>query len=773
MSMKSTLAFAALSLFPILGSAQNKKGADPQAYTGPQNRSLQDETTLVRSSWMFSTGNQGSEAPFFTETFGAGLPAGWTITVGPGLDLDGVWVYRGPLTTPNNTVGSQGAYGGVAALASPTTADGYFIFDSDFLDNAGIQGNFGGGVAASPHTSYLTSGVINCTGKTNIDFSFVQNYRRFGGPGSSQTVPATYVDFSIDGGTTWPYTLTLNSNVPVNQATTNGNLQAHPVGQWLANQANVKFRFRFDGDYYYWMIDDIAMDNTPNFRADFTAAAGAPPRDILFGPAAGSAIMGTLTHPQRRSVEFDCNVVTSGILPLYNGRLAVDILQNGSLLTTLNSTPHNSFIGGSHGDTLRFDTLNTYNTPWTAPGPGAYEFVYRFSADSAASGGLAVTLVSDTNTMYITDSIMSQDFDVFSNSIGTDQLGDDLSAMAVRIDLVDDEQLYGVEIDLSALTVPGGQIEVTVYDSSAWIDFTSGFIPNSYIGYSLKTITQQDSTNGRVEFDLTSPATGLPLNLTSDAYYIVATLFSNAGANLIRIRNDASFEQRAGAKFMYVVAQSRWFTGYSNSRTFNMPHIRAVVCPDSVCTVATPPTVTTNGALSITQVSAQTGGNVTAQGSSAVSQRGVCYATSPSPNLSGLYTTDGNGTGTFTSNLNGLTPNTQYYVRAYAINATDTAYGNQTTFTTLPAGLDENGLSAVQLYPNPADDYVTLDLPGFQGTETISLLDLSGRLVRVETIEGNGQPMKHRVDVSQLANGTYLVELNDGQAMRAWRLNVQ
>ncbi len=765
---------AALAL-PAMATAQIQNSSSDQSLLNGIKREAHSEIA-PRRSWSFSTANGGAEAPFYTQNFANGLPTGWAIQVAAGLDPDGVWVYRGPLTVPNSTVGSQGAYGGIAALASPTAANGFFIFDSDFLDNAGIQGNFGGGLAASPHTSHLVSGVINCTGKTNIDFSFVQNYRRFAGPGASQTVPATYVDFSIDGGTTWPYTLTINANLAVNSQTVNGDVQAHPVGQWLANQANVKFRFRFDGDYYYWMIDDIALDDTPNYRADFTPAAGAPDRDIIFGPAAGSAIMGVLTNPQRRSVEFDCNVVTSGVMPLYNSRLAVDILQNGSLLTTLSSTPHNSFIGGSHGDTLRFDTLNTYNTPWTAPGPGAYDFVYRFLADSSASGGVVVTLISDTSTMYVTDSLLSQDFDLFSNSIGTDQLGEDLSAMAVRIDLVDDEQLYGVEIGLSALTVPGGQIEITVYDSASWIDFTSGFIPNSYIGYSLKTITQQDSTNGRIEFDLTTPATSQPLSLTSGAYYIVATLFSNAGTNLIRIRNDASFEQRAGAKFMYIVANSRWYTGYNNSRIFNSPHIRAVVCPDSMCSnmpAPVAPTVSTNGALNITQVSATTGGNVTSQGSSAVSQRGVCYGTAQSPDLSGSYTMDGSGVGSFTSNLSSLLPGTQYYLRAYAINATDTAYGNQTTFSTQPGGLSENSLNAVRLFPNPAEGFAMLELPGFEGTETIRLLDLSGRLVLEQRIEGNRQAMLYRLDLAGIAGGTYIVELSDEVARRSWRLSVR
>jgi uncharacterized protein (TIGR02145 family) len=44
-------------------------------------------------------------------------------------------------------------------------------------------------------------------------------------------------------------------------------------------------------------------------------------------------------------------------------------------------------------------------------------------------------------------------------------------------------------------------------------------------------------------------------------------------------------------------------------------------------------------------------------------------------------TTNGSGTGNFTSNLTGLQPSTTYYVRAYATNAVTTVYGNQVQFT--------------------------------------------------------------------------------------------
>ena len=96
----------------------------------------------------------------------------------------------------------------------------------------------------------------------------------------------------------------------------------------------------------------------------------------------------------------------------------------------------------------------------------------------------------------------------------------------------------------------------------------------------------------------------------------------------------------------------------------------------------TAPTVSTSSVTNITQTTATSGGNVTSDGGSSVTARGVCWSASPNPTLINSHTTIGTGTGQFTSNLTGLTPNTLYYVRAYAINSVGTAYGNDNSFTT-------------------------------------------------------------------------------------------
>lgn len=94
------------------------------------------------------------------------------------------------------------------------------------------------------------------------------------------------------------------------------------------------------------------------------------------------------------------------------------------------------------------------------------------------------------------------------------------------------------------------------------------------------------------------------------------------------------------------------------------------------------PIVNTNPIFNITSSTAISGGNVTYDGGTAVTARGVCWSTTPNPTIADNHTSDGNGIGVFTSSITGLTPGTTYYVRAYATNSVGTAYGEEVSFTT-------------------------------------------------------------------------------------------
>ena len=94
------------------------------------------------------------------------------------------------------------------------------------------------------------------------------------------------------------------------------------------------------------------------------------------------------------------------------------------------------------------------------------------------------------------------------------------------------------------------------------------------------------------------------------------------------------------------------------------------------------PMVSTSSVYYIDKTSAISGGNVTMRGASDVTARGVCWSTNHNPTIADAHTNNGNGLGSFRSEITGLETNTIYYVRAYATNSYGTAYGEERSFIT-------------------------------------------------------------------------------------------
>jgi uncharacterized protein (TIGR02145 family) len=115
--------------------------------------------------------------------------------------------------------------------------------------------------------------------------------------------------------------------------------------------------------------------------------------------------------------------------------------------------------------------------------------------------------------------------------------------------------------------------------------------------------------------------------------------------------------------------------------------------------------ITTTSVSQITATTAISGGDITNDGGSIITARGVCWSTSANPTITDNKTTDGTGNGSFVSSITGLTPVTTYHLRAYATNSAGTAYGNEISFasssSTSAAGavidIDGNGYNIINI----------------------------------------------------------------------------
>jgi len=98
-----------------------------------------------------------------------------------------------------------------------------------------------------------------------------------------------------------------------------------------------------------------------------------------------------------------------------------------------------------------------------------------------------------------------------------------------------------------------------------------------------------------------------------------------------------------------------------------------------------PATLTTMDVFTITSTTASSGGIITDNGDGGITASGVCWSIVQNPTVNDSKTSLGAGSGAFFSILTNLTPNTTYYVRAYATTSSGTTYGNQVTFSTRPS----------------------------------------------------------------------------------------
>ena len=110
------------------------------------------------------------------------------------------------------------------------------------------------------------------------------------------------------------------------------------------------------------------------------------------------------------------------------------------------------------------------------------------------------------------------------------------------------------------------------------------------------------------------------------------------------------------------------------------------------------PDVITNAVVNAGATFAEVNCRIISDGNATITSSGVCWNTSSLPTIANGHTTDGSVTGTYVSTITGLTANTTYYIRSYAVNSVGISYGNEITFTTDGYLIGQNGQGGIVFY---------------------------------------------------------------------------
>ncbi len=321
---------------------------------------------------------------------------GW-ITVGVFCDVpaksdSAVWLFA------SDGSSRIGAFGGTLPITPLDTSRGRgaAIFSSDYLDNRGAQNNFGNGPAPANNTGQrgeLWSPIIDATGINNLSVLFQSFYRHFSST-NNLTNPfwaSSMMSWSEDGGVTWkePVAIDENDGYALNEQTPTN---VPTVIKFPGSKGTNKFRFKFifEGNYYFWLVDDVRLGVVKNNMRINTTTAAIPPIRVGRGNV--------------DSVRFLATVVNNGAALAKNVKLTAKVFNSTSQAEVFSTV---SNLGDIQVDTAVKNKLLplAFLPPATI---GSYDIVYRISYDSLDEYRRDDTLRFNT-ALTVTDSAFRHD----------------------------------------------------------------------------------------------------------------------------------------------------------------------------------------------------------------------------------------------------------------------------------------------------------------------------------------------------------------------------
>lgn len=309
-------------------------------------------------------------------------------------NTDGLWKWssNGRSRGSNSIAAVSG--GGAAWITSPTIANGAAIFDSDYFYTQ---------TGAAPQAGSLTLGNIDLTGYADslLSIRFYTSYLDW-------NTDTALVEFSIDGGTTWTtadvYPLGGGGGQDVAY---NGWINFNVAGALVGatNLTNCQIRFRFNGDSYFWAVDDISIVKASAYDVAIATPTGGSTLGSAFTVA---RVSGNYYQPLSQVSEdeyfFAARIVNRGALDLPGAKLFAKVERNAGgswALEAFDSIAVSSVLSANAATSV--DTFGTFSNNWLPTQAGEYRVTYFVKQTTGADASTANDTV--THLFNVVDSV--------------------------------------------------------------------------------------------------------------------------------------------------------------------------------------------------------------------------------------------------------------------------------------------------------------------------------------------------------------------------------
>mgnify|MGYP003393399470 CR=1 FL=1 len=375
----------------------------------------------------------GGPTIVWSEDFGAGFPAGWTLQNASGL-CPWKWNLHGSHGFWNGTSGAT--YGDT--IASTTAANGFLIADNDSANHF----NFGqpSGTTYQYINTYFTTPAIDLSAHANVKLEFEQFFRY----NNAITLDVMVSSDSLNW-TTWD----AKGTVVPNATSTNIDLVSINISAVAGGQSTVYVKIGWDARVYFWMIDDMRIVEAPSNDLKLNDVNYS---EWFFDTAPDFGALEYSIYPttQLRPFGFKGEFTNEGYLTQTNVMLDIDV-------SDLGGSVHADQSSIASSAPLTGDSI--YLTTWTPPAMiSDYTVTFTLSADS-------VDATSDNNELTRNFSVSQYDFARDRNSLTGryDNQGDAYN-LGNWYHVVNDQMLYGIDVAIDDDTPVGVVITGTLWD---------------------------------------------------------------------------------------------------------------------------------------------------------------------------------------------------------------------------------------------------------------------------------------------------------------------